>query len=234
MATIIYEGLPIRPDAASGGSLVEKYKVTSMFTAPTAMRVLKKQDPKYLRAARPVEPARAVPRRRAARRADREVDRRGARQADHRQLLADRERLADPDRRQRRRAGAEQVRQPGRADVRLRRASSSTRPPARTSSSRTRRASSSIEGPTPPGFMQTVWRDDERFVETYWKSIPGASSTRPSTGASATRTATTSSSAAPTTSSTSPATGWARARSRRASRAIRTSPRSRSSASPTR
>ncbi len=30
-----------------------------------------------------------------------------------------------------------------------------------------------IAGPTPPGFMQTVWRDDERFVETYWKSIPG-------------------------------------------------------------
>jgi propionyl-CoA synthetase len=30
-----------------------------------------------------------------------------------------------------------------------------------------------IEGPTPPGFMQTVWRDDERFVETYWRSIAG-------------------------------------------------------------
>jgi propionyl-CoA synthetase len=30
-----------------------------------------------------------------------------------------------------------------------------------------------IEGPTPPGFMQTVWRDDARFVETYWNSIPG-------------------------------------------------------------
>jgi propionyl-CoA synthetase len=30
-----------------------------------------------------------------------------------------------------------------------------------------------IEGPTPPGFMQTVWRDDARFINTYWKSIPG-------------------------------------------------------------
>ncbi|MEO6624603.1 MAG: AMP-binding protein, partial [Burkholderiaceae bacterium] len=30
-----------------------------------------------------------------------------------------------------------------------------------------------IEGPLPPGCMQTVWRDDERFVNTYWKSIPG-------------------------------------------------------------
>jgi propionyl-CoA synthetase len=30
-----------------------------------------------------------------------------------------------------------------------------------------------LEGPTPPGFMQTVWRDDERFVRTYWQSVPG-------------------------------------------------------------
>jgi propionyl-CoA synthetase len=30
-----------------------------------------------------------------------------------------------------------------------------------------------IEGPTPPGFMQTVWGDDERFVQTYWKTVPG-------------------------------------------------------------
>jgi acyl-coenzyme A synthetase/AMP-(fatty) acid ligase len=56
-----------------------------------------------------------------------------------------------------------------------------------------------IEGPLPPGCMQTVWRDDERFVNTYWKSIPGRWSTAPSTGASATPTATTSSWAAPTT-----------------------------------
>jgi len=30
-----------------------------------------------------------------------------------------------------------------------------------------------IEGPTPPGFMQTVWGDDERYVKTYWETIPG-------------------------------------------------------------
>jgi propionyl-CoA synthetase len=30
-----------------------------------------------------------------------------------------------------------------------------------------------VAGPTPPGFMQTVWGDDERFVSTYWSSIPG-------------------------------------------------------------
>ncbi len=30
-----------------------------------------------------------------------------------------------------------------------------------------------VEGPLPPGCMQTVWREDARFVSTYWKSIPG-------------------------------------------------------------
>jgi propionyl-CoA synthetase len=30
-----------------------------------------------------------------------------------------------------------------------------------------------IEGPLPPGCMQTVWRDDARFVKTYWTSVPG-------------------------------------------------------------
>jgi propionyl-CoA synthetase len=48
MATIMYEGLPIRPDAGIWWSLVEKYKVSVMFSAPTAARVLKKYDPEYL------------------------------------------------------------------------------------------------------------------------------------------------------------------------------------------
>jgi propionyl-CoA synthetase len=29
-----------------------------------------------------------------------------------------------------------------------------------------------IEGPLPPGCLQTVWRDDARFVNTYWSSVP--------------------------------------------------------------
>ncbi|HEX7435279.1 MAG TPA: AMP-binding protein, partial [Caldimonas sp.] len=49
MATIMYEGLPIRPDAGIWWSLVEKYKVSAMFSAPTAVRVLKKQDPAFLK-----------------------------------------------------------------------------------------------------------------------------------------------------------------------------------------
>jgi propionyl-CoA synthetase len=49
MATIMYEGLPIRPDGGIWWSLVEKYRVAAMFSAPTAVRVLKKQDPAFLK-----------------------------------------------------------------------------------------------------------------------------------------------------------------------------------------
>jgi hypothetical protein len=49
MATVMYEGTPIRPDGGIWWKIVEKYKVTTMFSAPTAVRVLKKQDPAFLK-----------------------------------------------------------------------------------------------------------------------------------------------------------------------------------------
>jgi propionyl-CoA synthetase len=49
MATVMYEGTPVRPDAGIWWQIVEKYKVNVMFSAPTAIRVLKKQDPAYLK-----------------------------------------------------------------------------------------------------------------------------------------------------------------------------------------
>ncbi|MGB4064026.1 MAG: propionate--CoA ligase [Azonexus sp.] len=48
MATVMYEGTPLRPDAGIWWKIVEKYKVTVMFSAPTAARVLKKQDPAFM------------------------------------------------------------------------------------------------------------------------------------------------------------------------------------------
>ncbi len=48
MATIMYEGTPIRPDAGIWWKIVHDHKVTVMFSAPTAIRVLKKQDPAFL------------------------------------------------------------------------------------------------------------------------------------------------------------------------------------------
>ena len=75
--TIMYEGLPIRPDPGVWWSIVAEHSVRTMFSSPTAIRVL------------------SVPGRRAARRADRAVGGRLAGRRDRRQLLADRERLAD-------------------------------------------------------------------------------------------------------------------------------------------
>ena len=48
MASVLYEGLPIRPDPAVWWKIVEEHKVSVMFSSPTAIRVLKKQDPAYL------------------------------------------------------------------------------------------------------------------------------------------------------------------------------------------
>jgi propionyl-CoA synthetase len=49
MTTILYEGLPIRPDAGIWWKIVADNKVAVMFSSPTAARVLKKQDPAFLR-----------------------------------------------------------------------------------------------------------------------------------------------------------------------------------------
>ena len=48
MATLMYEGTPVRPDAGILWQLVERFKVTVMFSAPTAIRVLKKHDAQWL------------------------------------------------------------------------------------------------------------------------------------------------------------------------------------------
>jgi propionyl-CoA synthetase len=49
MATVVYEGVPIRPDPGIWWKIVQDHQVTVMFSAPTAIRVLKKQDPSYLK-----------------------------------------------------------------------------------------------------------------------------------------------------------------------------------------
>jgi propionyl-CoA synthetase len=48
MTTIVYEGLPVRPDPGIWWKIVQDYKVSVMFSSPTGIRVLKKQDPEYL------------------------------------------------------------------------------------------------------------------------------------------------------------------------------------------
>jgi propionyl-CoA synthetase len=48
MTTVLYEGVPIRPDPGVWWKIVQDYQVAVMFSAPTAIRVLKKQDASYL------------------------------------------------------------------------------------------------------------------------------------------------------------------------------------------
>jgi propionyl-CoA synthetase len=47
--SLLYEGLPIHPDAGIWWWMCEKYRVRTMFSSPTAIRVLKKHDTAWLK-----------------------------------------------------------------------------------------------------------------------------------------------------------------------------------------
>jgi propionyl-CoA synthetase len=172
MATILYEGLPIRPDAAIWWSLVEKYKVTSMFSAPTAVRVLKKQDPAALQ-------RHDLSSLRALFLAGEPLDEPTARwinQALGRPIIDNYWQtesgwpiltIANGIERKPSRFGSPGIPMPG-YDVKLVDENTGAE-----LTGANQKGVVVIEGPLPPGFMQTVWRDDARFVNTYWKSVPG-------------------------------------------------------------
>jgi propionyl-CoA synthetase len=172
MATIIYEGLPIRPDAGIWWSLVEKYKVTAMFSAPTAVRVLKKHDPAFLKkydlsslralflAGEPLDEPTA---RWIAEGLGRPiVDNYWQTETGWPILTICNGIEAAPSK----------FGSPGKPvygyDVKL--FDENTGEELKGAN---QKGVVAIEGPLPPGCMQTVWRDDARFVNTYWKSIPG-------------------------------------------------------------
>jgi propionyl-CoA synthetase len=172
MATILYEGLPIRPDGGIWWSLVEKYKVSVMFSAPTAIRVLKKQDPALLTKYN-LKSLKAL-------------------------FLAG-EHLDEPtakwiseglggtpiiDNYWQTETGwpilticngvekaPSKFGSPGKAvygyDVKL--VDDQT---GEELTGANQKGVLTIEGPLPPGNLQTVWGDDARFVNTYWKTVP--------------------------------------------------------------
>jgi propionyl-CoA synthetase len=172
MATILYEGLPIRPDAAIWWSLVEKYRVTSMFSAPTAVRVLKKQDPEALK-------KHDLSSLRALFLAGEPLDEPTARwisEALGRPIIDNYWQtesgwpiltIANGIEKKPSRFGSPGIPMPG-YDVKLVDENTGAELTAAN-----QKGVVVIEGPLPPGFMQTVWRDDARFVNTYWKSVPG-------------------------------------------------------------
>ncbi|GKS91488.1 propionate--CoA ligase [Acidovorax sp. SUPP2539] len=172
MATLVYEGLPTRPDAGVWWGLVEKYRVTHMFSAPTAVRVLKKQDPAFLRrhdvsslqglwlAGEPLDAPTAdwiaqalgVP----------VID--NYWQTETGWPILTLARGVEPQ--------AARLGSPGRAmygyDVKL-----IDEATGEELTGPDQKGVLAVEGPLPPGCLQTVWRDDERFVQTYWQSLPG-------------------------------------------------------------
>ena len=52
MATILYEGTPLHPDPGVLWRLAERFDVRTMFTAPTALRILKKEGGEHVAAAK--------------------------------------------------------------------------------------------------------------------------------------------------------------------------------------
>ena len=172
MATIMFEGTPIRPDGGIWWSIVEKYGVSVMFSAPTAIRVLKKQDPAFLR-------KHDLSTLRLLFLAGEPLDEPTARWIS--------EGLGKPiiDNYWQTETGwpilaiargveplPSKFGSPGLPvygyNVKLFNESSGDEIKAANE-----KGVVAIEGPLPPGCMSTVWGDDERFVKTYWKSVPG-------------------------------------------------------------
>lgn len=176
MATLMYEGLPTQgldrqPDGGIWWRLVEKYKVTVMFSAPTAVRVLK-QDPALLKkydlsslralflagepldepTARWISEGLGVP----------IIDNYWQTESGWPILT-----VANGVEQTRSKFGSPGVPMYGYKVKILHEATGEEL------SGANEKGVVVIEGPTPPGFMQTVWKDDERFVNTYWKSVPG-------------------------------------------------------------
>ena len=111
--SVLYEGKPVgTPDAGAFWRVIAQHGVAALFTAPTAFRAIKREDPegKLIRRYDLVEVPRAVPRRRARRSADRRMGRAAAQRAGDRSLVADRDRLADRRQLPRPRAAAGEAR----------------------------------------------------------------------------------------------------------------------------
>jgi propionyl-CoA synthetase len=172
MATVMYEGLPIRPDAGIWWQMVEKYRISVMFSAPTAVRVLKKYDSKFIKDA-------DLSSLKALFLAGEPLDEPTARWISEElgkpiidnywqtetgwPILS----LANGIEPQTTKFGSPGVAMCG-YNVKV-----IDELTAKDITTPNTKGVVAIEGPLPPGCMQTVWQDDARFVQTYWESIPG-------------------------------------------------------------
>ncbi len=173
MSSIVYDGLPIRPDPGIWWDIVEEHNVTTMFTAPTAIRALRGSDPKYIE----------------GRNLGRTL----------RNLFLAGEPLDAPTSQWASESLGVTVRDnywqtetgwpilstllPGLEDVPLKVGSAGfpcagydvrlVHEETGEEVEQGERGVLTIQPPLPPGCMSTIWGDDERFVETYFTSFPG-------------------------------------------------------------
>ena len=171
MTTVLYEGTPVRPDGGIFWRIVERHRVNVMFTAPTAIRVLKKQDPALL-ARHDVSSLRTLflagepldePTARWIQEALKKpvVDNYWQTETGWPILAIQRGIEPLPPK-----LGSPGVPVYG-YDVVLR--NELTGQPCRPGE----KGVLCINAPLPPGCMATVWGDDQRFIDTYWSSVPG-------------------------------------------------------------
>ncbi|MGM9514745.1 propionate--CoA ligase [Roseateles sp. DB2] len=171
MATLMYEGLPTVPDAGIWWQLVERFKVTVMFSAPTAVRVLKKQDPAYLGkyelgslralflAGEPLDEPTATW---IAQSLGRPIIDNYWQTETGWPILS----IANGVEKKPSKFGSPGVAMYGYKVKLLNENTGEELVGAN------QKGVVAIEGPLPPGCLQTVWGDDARFVNTYWSSIP--------------------------------------------------------------
>jgi propionyl-CoA synthetase len=171
MTTVMYEGTPIRPDGGIWWRLVEQHRINLMFTAPTAIRVLKKEDPALLRAAdlsslrtlflagEPLDEPTAEWISDALGKPV--VDNYWQTETGWPMLAIQRGVEALPQK-----LGSPGVPCYG-YDLVLR--DEHTGEPC----AQGEKGVITLGYPLPPGCMQTVWGDDARFVKTYWENVPG-------------------------------------------------------------
>ncbi len=171
LTTVMYEGTPIRPDGGIWWRIIEQHKINLMFTAPTALRVLKQQDPKLMQqadlsslralflAGEPLDEPTSEWIQTALKKPV--VDNYWQTETGWPMIAIPRGIEALPPK-----LGSPGVPSMGFALTLRNELTGEICPPGE-------KGVVTLGYPLPPGCMQTVWRDDARFVKTYWTSVPG-------------------------------------------------------------
>ncbi|SAL39374.1 acetyl-CoA synthetase [Caballeronia terrestris] len=170
LTTVMYEGTPVRPDGGIWWRLVEQYRINLMFTAPTAIRVLKKQDPQLMSQA-------DLSSLRALFLAGEPLDEPTA------QWIQSALKRPVIDNYWQTETGWPMIAIPhGIEDLPPKLGSPGVPSMGFNLTVRNEQTGDvcapgekgviALDYPLPPGCMQTVWGDDRRFIDTYWKSVP--------------------------------------------------------------